>query len=220
MSLDSLLSNASWLERTHNAILSSFSRDELRQAVQFALGLPLDAITADKALASQVFDLLLWSARTGRSLDLINFLLADRPQNRELAAIAEALSGAQPMDIVASAESAPTQQSAHLAPPPPPQPPNHGAQPHPPAHPPTARATYAGDLPPARATARTPDLHIVQRDRRSHGRRHSHLHSTPSSSPQAAAHATLYRPRRRADAAANRFAGGTNGDIVWARRNR
>ena len=126
-------SNASGLEHTHNAILSSFSRDELRQSVQFALGLPLDAITADKALESQVFDLLLWTARTGRSLDLISCLLASRPQNRELAAAAEALWGAQPMDVdmVATAVNAPTQQSAHQFTHPPFQPPTQGAHPLP-----------------------------------------------------------------------------------------
>ena len=84
---------AAWLERTHNAILSSFSRDELRQAVQFALGLPLEAITADKPLGTQVFDLLLWSARMGRALDLVQALLARRPHNPELAAVAETLLG-------------------------------------------------------------------------------------------------------------------------------
>ena len=82
---------AAWLERTHNAILSSFSRDELRQAVQFVLGLPLEAITADKPLGTQVFDLLLWAARMNRALDLLQALLARRPHNSELAAAAETL---------------------------------------------------------------------------------------------------------------------------------
>ena len=101
---------AAWLERTHNAILSSFSRDELRQAVQFALGLPLDAITADKPLGTQIFDLLLWAARMDRALDLLQALLARRPHNAELAAAAAALRRTPPMDPVTPVGSAPTQQ--------------------------------------------------------------------------------------------------------------
>ena len=91
MSPVSLSSHGSWLERTHNTIVSSFSRDELRQAVQFALGVPLDSIAADKPLDVQVFDLLLWTTRTGRTLELIRCLLDSRPLNRELAAVAAAL---------------------------------------------------------------------------------------------------------------------------------
>ena len=91
MSPVSLSSHGSWLERTHNTIVSSFSRDELRQAVQFALGVPLESIAADKPLDVQVFDLLLWTTRTGRTLELIRCLLDSRPLNRELAAVAAAL---------------------------------------------------------------------------------------------------------------------------------
>ena len=101
---------AAWLERTHNAILSSFSRDELRQAVQFALGLPLDAITADKPLGTQVFDLLLWAARMDRALDLLQALHARRPHSSELAAAAETLRCTPPMDLVPPVGTAPTQQ--------------------------------------------------------------------------------------------------------------
>ena len=91
MSPVSLSSHGSWLERTHNTIVASFSRDELRQAVQFALGVPLDSIAADKPLDVQVFDLLLWTTRTGRTLELIRCLLDSRPLNRELAAVAAVL---------------------------------------------------------------------------------------------------------------------------------
>ena len=91
MSPVSLSSHGSWLERTHNTIVASFSRDELRQVVQFALGVPLDSIAADKPLDVQVFDLLLWTTRTGRTLALIRCLLDSRPLNRELAAVAVAL---------------------------------------------------------------------------------------------------------------------------------
>ncbi len=105
--------NAPWLERTHNAILASFSRDELRQVVQFALGVPLDAITADKPLATQVFDLLLWSVRMGRGLDLVQALLARRPHNLDLAAVAETLLFTPRADPAALAENAPTQQEGH-----------------------------------------------------------------------------------------------------------
>jgi tetratricopeptide (TPR) repeat protein len=81
----------SLLERTQVAILSSFSRDELRQTVQFVTGRPLDVITPDKTLEVQVFDLLTWTFRTGCTLELVRGLQQIRPQNQELAAVAAAL---------------------------------------------------------------------------------------------------------------------------------
>ncbi len=107
---------AAWLERTHNAILSAFSRDELRQAVQFTLGLPLEEITADAPLGTQVFDLLLWSARMGRTLDLVQALRARRPHTSGLAAVADTVLGAPLAPTphpLAPAGPAPTQQEGH-----------------------------------------------------------------------------------------------------------
>jgi tetratricopeptide (TPR) repeat protein len=82
--------NGSLLERTQAAILSSFSRDELREVVQFVFGCPLDVITPDKALEFQVFDLLTWTARTDCTVELVRRLQQSRPQNQELADVAAA----------------------------------------------------------------------------------------------------------------------------------
>jgi formylglycine-generating enzyme required for sulfatase activity len=73
------------LARLQTAIVAAFTRDELRQLLKVGLEISLEAITADKGLDAQVFDVLLWLERQDRLPEFAAAALIANPANRELA---------------------------------------------------------------------------------------------------------------------------------------
>ena len=71
----------SLLERTRDAILAVFERDDLRCVVRTCLALSFDVLTPDKALDHQVGELLGRLDDTGNLPQLLACLAAERPQN-------------------------------------------------------------------------------------------------------------------------------------------
>jgi tetratricopeptide (TPR) repeat protein len=83
--------NGSLLERTQRAIVAVFDREELRRFVRFELDEKFEVIVRDDNLRVQAYELLLWAGRHGREQELLDKLLAERRNETDFAAIAEAL---------------------------------------------------------------------------------------------------------------------------------
>ncbi|MFN8469679.1 MAG: tetratricopeptide repeat protein [Caldilineaceae bacterium] len=81
----------SLLERTHRAIIDTFRRHELDQFVRIQLEEKLEAIARDDNLSVQAYELLLWANRHGREQELLDHLVAERPNKDDFATIAEVL---------------------------------------------------------------------------------------------------------------------------------
>ena len=81
----------SLLERTQEAIVANFDRAGLQQFVRLRLNMNFEAIVRDHNLAVQVYELLLWAGLSGREQELLDKLLAQRPHDVDLAAVATAL---------------------------------------------------------------------------------------------------------------------------------
>ena len=73
------------LSRLQTATVAAFTRDELRQLLKVGLEISLEAVTSDKGLDAQMFDLLLWLERHARLPEFAAAALAADPTNRELA---------------------------------------------------------------------------------------------------------------------------------------
>ena len=80
----------SLLECTHQALVDTFRRQELEQFVHIQLNEKLEAIARDDNLSVQAYELLLWATRHGREQELLERLAAERPNNADFAAVAEA----------------------------------------------------------------------------------------------------------------------------------
>lgn len=61
----------SQLHHLAEAIRRGYTRDELHRLVRICLDEDFDALVADKAYATQVFELVEWANRRGRALGLL-----------------------------------------------------------------------------------------------------------------------------------------------------
>lgn len=71
-----------------DAILATFSRDELRLLLRNRLDASFDAIVSETSLTVQAYELLAWADRQDRVEELLSALLIARPNNAELQAVA------------------------------------------------------------------------------------------------------------------------------------
>lgn len=78
----------------HHTIRASFTRDELRVVLHLGLGESLDDLVADKAFGQQVYDLIAWAERTGKTLALLDCLCAQRPELQTLMNLRPAVAAA------------------------------------------------------------------------------------------------------------------------------
>ena len=67
--------------QVQHALYSSFNRDELRRLVRSALGQELDAVSQDRDLSLQVFDVIVWAEQHDKVPDLIATACDLRPDN-------------------------------------------------------------------------------------------------------------------------------------------
>jgi hypothetical protein len=67
------------------ALLSAFNHDGLRQLVALELGSDLELFTKDGDRRQRVYDLIAWTERTGRTVDLIRGAYIQNPTNPLLA---------------------------------------------------------------------------------------------------------------------------------------
>ena len=76
-----------------DVLLTSFDKAELVQMVQFQLGETLEQVAGGDDLTEIVFNLVQWSDRSGRLLDLIGGALAANPENLQLQELQQEASG-------------------------------------------------------------------------------------------------------------------------------
>ena len=86
MSPDSTL-----VDFAQHAITESFTRADLQQLLRVHLDASFEVIVSDKNLSVQTYELLQWAAVNGRALELLDHLAEQRPNNADLAAVAEEL---------------------------------------------------------------------------------------------------------------------------------
>jgi formylglycine-generating enzyme required for sulfatase activity len=84
------------LERARVGLLAAFSRDELRRLLKVAVEADLEAVTGDKGLGAQIFDVLLWLERQGLTQVFLAEACAANPRNAQLSAVAAALHAGAP----------------------------------------------------------------------------------------------------------------------------
>ncbi len=68
-------------EQVQHALYSSFNRDELRMLVHSAFGQDLDAVSQDRDLSLQVFDVIIWAEKQDKVPDLLAAACALRPDS-------------------------------------------------------------------------------------------------------------------------------------------
>jgi hypothetical protein len=71
-------------KRVHQAILSAFSYDDLRQLTLFELNERLENLSPPGSMASVAFELVAWAERAGQTEALIKAMKAARPNNAEV----------------------------------------------------------------------------------------------------------------------------------------
>lgn len=84
-----------FLDRLHKALLSAFSRDDLRQLATLCLDADFDAVVAENGFDAQVFEFVQWARRRDRIEELVVCAQEARPRNRDLAALRREIQGAE-----------------------------------------------------------------------------------------------------------------------------
>src|SRR5262245_5386382 len=78
-------------KQLHEALISGFSYDELAQLVRFELDERLDLIVRPGAFSSVAFELIVWAEQRALTSQLIKAVMAARPNNPNIAAVARLL---------------------------------------------------------------------------------------------------------------------------------
>jgi hypothetical protein len=84
---------AEWREKVQAALLGAFNEAELKQMVKFGLGFDLEEIAGGATLEEKVFNLVAWSERTGRQMQLVSAAQDVNSENLQLRSLTASWAG-------------------------------------------------------------------------------------------------------------------------------
>lgn len=79
------------IEELRDALIAAFSKDELQMMTHFELDVLFDTVVGDGTFETQVYQLILWAERNGRTVDLIRGARSQVPGNQRLREFAESM---------------------------------------------------------------------------------------------------------------------------------
>ena len=83
--------NGDQIEEFRDALIAAFSKDELKMMTHIELDVYFDTVVGDGTLRTQVYQLILWAERNGRTVDLIRGARSQVPGNQQLREFAESM---------------------------------------------------------------------------------------------------------------------------------